>query len=51
VIVGHTVMAIGMNDDGNAPEVPTYFFNPSSFFLPVSEEDILAMSDGDKVFD
>jgi hypothetical protein len=44
-------MAIRTNDGGNEQEVPTNIFFPSFFFLPVSEEELLAMSDGDKVFD
>jgi hypothetical protein len=51
VIVGHTATAIGTNNGGNEQEVPTIFFFPSSFFLPVSEEELLEMSGGDKVFD
>jgi hypothetical protein len=49
--VGHTAMAIGTNDGGSAQEVPTNFSFPSFFFLPVSEGELLAISDGDKVFD
>jgi hypothetical protein len=49
--VGLTAMAIGTNDGGNEQEVPTNFFFPFSFFVPVSEEELLTMSGGDKVFD
>jgi hypothetical protein len=43
-------MAIGTNDGGNEQEVPTNFSFPSSFFPPVLEEELLAMSDSGKVF-
>jgi hypothetical protein len=44
-------MAIGTNDGGNEQEVPTTFFFCSAYSLTVSGEELLAMSDSDKVFD